>query len=211
MSEQAAVTPTGIRGAVRRLYNWVLKWADTPYGRPALFFIALAEASFFPIPPDVLLIALVLGKPSWWLRTAAVCLAGSLIGAVGGYLIGWALWAGLSDFFFHYVFKEAVFQGVVHAYEENAFLVILTAAFTPIPFKAITIAAGVAKINVGTMLLASLLGRGGRFFLVAGLIGRFGDPMKKFIDKYFEALTLLFMVLLIGSFALLKVIFPSSH
>ena len=206
MSETPQAPQGGLRGLVRRLYNWVLHWADTPYGLPALFVIALAEASFFPIPPDVLLIALVLGKPQNWLKVAATCLAGSLIGALGGYYIGWALWQGVSDVFLHYVFSQQIFDMVVQKYEDNAFMVIFTAAFTPIPFKAITIAAGVAKISVATLVAASLLGRGGRFFLVAGLIGRFGEPMKEFIDKYFEWLTLAFVVLLFGGFAILKLV-----
>jgi membrane protein YqaA with SNARE-associated domain len=195
---------TGFRGAIRRLYFWVLHWAHTPHGLAALFLISFAEASFFPIPPDVLLMALVLGKPSAWVRFAAVCTAGSVLGAIAGYYIGFGLWALVDQYFFQYVFSVEVFESVVQKYEANAFLTVFTAAFTPIPFKVITIAAGVAQISVAMLVLGSVLGRAGRFFLVAGLLGRFGTPMKAFIDRYFEILTLAFTVLLIGSFILLK-------
>lgn len=195
---------TGIRGSIRRLYNWVLHWAHTPHGLVALFLISFAEASFFPIPPDVLLMALVLGKPQSWVLFATVCTAGSVLGAVTGYFIGWGVWALVDQFFFQYVFSVEVFNAVVQRYEDNALLTVFTAAFTPIPFKVITIAAGVAKISVVMLILGSLMGRAGRFFLVAGLLGKFGRPMKAFIDKYFEILTLIFTVLLIGSFVLLK-------
>ena len=208
MSEQAAVTHTGIRGAVRRLYNWVLHWADSPYGLLALFIIAFAEASFFPIPPDVLLIALVLGKPKSWAKFAATCLIGSLMGAMAGYYIGWGFWAVLSEYFFSYIpgFTPHKFELAAKGFNDNAFLFVFGAAFSPIPFKAITISAGVAKASIPILLGASLLGRGARFFLVAGLIGRHGEPMKVFIDKYFELLALAFVVLLIGGFAVMKVL-----
>ncbi len=205
MSEPLTVIPEEKRpGWLRRMYNWVLHWAYTPYALPALFLISFAEASFFPIPPDVLLIALVLGKPRGWVRIAAVCTAGSLLGAVAGYAIGWGLWAAVDQFFFAYVFSPEVFQGMVAKYDANGFLTVFTAAFTPIPFKVITIAAGVAQISLVSLVAGSLLGRAMRFFLVAGLLARFGEPMKAVMDKYFELLTIVFTILLIGSFVLIK-------
>lgn len=206
MSEQAVVTHTGIRGLIRRLYNWVLHWADTPYGLPALFLISFAESSFFPIPPDILLMALVLGKPKNWITVAAVCTLGSVTGGILGYTIGFGFWEVASPFFFDHIFSEEVFQKIVTRYEENAMLTVFTAAFTPIPFKVITIAAGVCKISLVALIAGSTIGRATRFFLVAGLLAYFGEPMKAFIDKYFEILTILFTIILIGSFAVLKLI-----
>lgn len=204
MPETPAAAAPAKASALRRLYAWVLHWAHTPYGIPALFAIAFAEASFFPIPPDVLLMALVLGKPAHWKRMAAVCMLGSVLGGLAGYAIGWGLWEAVHGFFLTYVFSPEVFDKVVARYEANAFLTVFTAAFTPIPFKVITIAAGVGHISIPALILGSVAGRGGRFFLVAGLLGRYGAPMKAFIDRYFEILTLVFMALLIGSFAAVK-------
>ena len=206
MSEQAALESQAAPGrfSLKRLYHWVLHWADTPYGLPALFLIAFAESSFFPIPPDVLLVALVLGKPKGWIKTAAVCTAGSVLGGMAGYAIGMLAWSAVQDAFLTYVFKPEVFDIVVAKYEENALLTVFSAAFSPIPYKVITIAAGVCQISFASLVLGSVVGRGLRFFTVAGLLSRFGDPMKAFIDKYFNILTILFTILLIGGFVLVK-------
>ncbi|MGB9600594.1 MAG: YqaA family protein [Myxococcota bacterium] len=191
---------------MKRLYDWVLHWAETPYGAPALFLIAFAESSFFPIPPDVLLIALCLGLRgrSFWF--ALICTIGSIAGAFLGYYIGYALWEelNLKAFFFKYIFSEEVFNIVVKKYQDNATLAVFTAAFTPIPYKVFTIAGGVCKISLLSLFLGSLAGRAGRFFLVAGLIYIFGPPIKKFIDKYFDLLAILFTILLIGGFIVIK-------
>ncbi len=190
--------------ALRRLYDWVLHWAHTPYGMPAIFLIALIEASVFPIPPDVLLMALVIGRPPQWVRYAAVCTLGSVIGALLGYGIGFAFWHAVDQFFLTYVFSPDVFQLVVGKYEQAAFLTVFTAAFTPIPFKVITIAAGVAEIPIPDLVAGSVLGRAMRFFIVAGLLYRFGPPIRNFIDRYFGLLTIVFTLLLIGGFLAVK-------
>lgn len=191
---------------MKRLYDWVLHWAETPYGVLALFLIAFMESSFFPVPPDVLLIALCLGSrpKSFWF--ALVCTAGSIMGTFLGYYIGYVLWEtlNLKTFFFKYVFSEEVFNIVVQKYQENAILTIFTAAFTPIPYKVFTIAAGVCKISLASLLVASIVGRAGRFFLVAILIYLFGPPIKRFIDRYFDLLAVVFTVLLVGGFVIVK-------
>ncbi len=189
---------------LRGLYHWVLHWAETPYGEPALAALAFAEASFFPVPPDVLLIALSLGLPRSALRFALVCAAGSVVGGVGGYLIGWFVWGQVRDFFFAYVFSRGAFEHVADLYQRNAFWAVFTAGFTPIPYKVFTIAGGVFQIDFGEFLLASVLSRSARFFLVAGLIRVFGPPIRGFIDRYFNALSIVFAVLLIGGFALVR-------
>ncbi len=191
---------------MKRLYDWVLHWAETPYGVPALFILAFVESSFFPVPPDVLLIALALSmrKRSFWF--ALICTLGSIAGAFLGYYIGYALWEqlNLKEFFFKYVFSEEVFNIVVQKYQENAIITVFTAAFTPIPYKVFTIAAGVCKISLLSLFLGSVAGRAGRFFLVSALLYIFGAPIKKFIDKYFDILAIIFTILLIGGFLIIK-------
>ena len=132
-------------GLLRRMYNWVLHWAETPYGTPALFVISFAESSFFPIPPDVLQIALSVSKPRRSFYYATVSAVASVLGAIAGWCIGFLFWELLQDFFYDYVpgVTEQNIDYVGGLYSENAFLAIFAAAFTPIPFKVFTIAAGV--------------------------------------------------------------------
>jgi membrane protein YqaA with SNARE-associated domain len=191
-------------GIIRWLYDWVLHWAETPYGVPALALLAFAESSFFPVPPDVLLIALCLGAPRRGLYFALVCSLASIFGGVGGYLIGWLIWTEVSGFFFTYVFREDLFHKVAALYNDNAFWAVLTAALTPIPYKVFTIAAGVFRIDFSEFMIASALGRSGRFFAVAGMIRIFGPPIRVFIDKYFNLLTIVFLVLLLGGFMVVR-------
>lgn len=197
----------------RQLYDWVLHWADSPYGALALFVISFAEASFFPIPPDPLLIALVLGSQAKAFRFAAICTVASVLGALGGYWIGHFAWYGASgefssfaNLFFDHIpgFTHELFASTKALYEKWDFWVVFTAGFTPIPFKVFTIAAGAFNISIPMLIIASIVSRGARFFLIAWLIWKYGDPIKKFIDKRFNLLALAFTVLLIGSFVLLK-------
>jgi membrane protein YqaA with SNARE-associated domain len=189
---------------MRWLYDWVLHWAETPYGLPALAVLSFAESSFFPVPPDVLLIALALAVPGRALWFATVCTVASVAGGVFGYLIGYVVWEQVSDFFFRFVFSKELFDFVAVKYNENAFWAVFTAGLTPIPYKVFTVAAGVFSIDVGEFLLASVLGRAGRFFTVAALIRMFGAPIRAFIDKYFNLLSFVFVVLLIGGFAVIR-------
>ena len=191
---------------IRRLYDWVLHWAHTPYGTPALGVLATAESSFFPIPPDPLLMALAMSRPDRSIWYAFVCSACSVIGGAIGYLIGLQLWNGISGFFFANVpgFTPEVFNLVAQKYNENAFLAVFTAAFTPIPYKVFTIAGGVFQINFLEFMVASIVGRSMRFFLVAGLIWKFGASIKATIDKDFDWVALGFTVLLILGFVVIK-------
>ncbi|MCX7827483.1 MAG: DedA family protein, partial [Verrucomicrobiae bacterium] len=128
---------------IRRLYDWTLGWAERPGGAWALFLIAFAESSVFPIPPDVLLLALCVGAPKKSFRFALICASGSVLGGMAGYLIGSAAWHIVKDFFIPFVFSQEAFEKVQSLYQGNAFVAILTAAFTPIPYKVFTVAAGV--------------------------------------------------------------------
>lgn len=146
--------------------------------------------------------ALTLGRPERWWRFAALCTIFSVVGAVGGYLIGFYLWQALDQFFFTYVpgFTPENFQAVQIRYDRNAFLAIFAAAFTPIPFKVFTVASGVFEVSLVTLIVASTLGRGLRFFAVAGLIGWLGRPAKDFIDRHFNWLTVVFFILVVLGF-----------
>lgn len=194
---------------IKRLYDWMLSWGESRWGAWALFLFAMAESSFFPIPPDVLLIALCIGATKKSFRFGAICLAGSIIGAIIGYYIGFFLWqtpsgeyTALANFFFEHVFSVESFQSVGDLYEKYNFWIVFTAGFTPLPYKLFTISGGLFHINFVMFLLASIVSRGLRFFLIAALIWKFGAPIKKFIDKYFNLLAIVFTVLLIGSFFL---------
>jgi membrane protein YqaA with SNARE-associated domain len=189
---------------IRRLYDWTLHWAHTKYGTPALFFLALFESSFFPIPPDVLLIALTLGRRQRAFFFATVCSVGSVLGGMLGYAIGAGLWHVLQPYFIPYVFRQAVFDKVVNWYQAGAFWYVFVAAFTPIPYKVFTIAAGVCQIPFWILVVASVVGRSARFFLVAGLLYFFGERMQLFVEKHFDRLMWLFLGLLILGFVAVK-------
>jgi len=194
-------------GLMRRLYDWVLRWAYTPYGIPALFLLAFTESSFFPIPPDVLLIALALGMPSKAVRFATVCTIGSVIGGMFGYLIGMLFFdiigVKILDF---YGFLDK-YTMVRDMYQRYDIWFVGVAGFTPIPYKVFTIAAGAFDMDFIRFVAASAVSRGARFFLVAGLIWKFGQPIKAFIDKYFNILSILFVILLLLGFIVLKYVF----
>lgn len=189
---------------IRRLYNWTTGWADRPGGAWALFCIAFAEASFFPIPPDVLLVALCVGAPKQSLRFALICSMGSVVGGMFGYLIGYGAWHAVKELFIPYVFSQALFNKVEGLYQENAFVALLTAAFTPIPYKVFTVAAGVFGVNFLTLVGTSLLGRSARFFLVGGVLFSFGPAMKVLLEKYFDWFAWALLALGIGGFVALR-------
>ncbi len=191
----------------RRLYDWVLRWSAHPKARWALFALAFTESSVFPVPPDVLLLAMVFAAPGRARAYAALTTLGSVAGGLAGYGLGWGLWQVLGPLFFRHLgpfgFTLENFRTVQRAYQDNAFLAIFTAAFTPIPYKVFTVAAGVFGIGMAAFVVASLLGRGMRFFLVAELAGRIGPAIKPFIERYLGWLTLAFAALLaLGAYAI---------
>lgn len=211
MSEkQQILVPDGAEakkpGIVRRLYNWMLSWAESPWAGWAMFLFAMAEAIIFPIPPDVLLLALCVGMPKKSFKYALICTAGSVVGAMVGFGLGAFAWEAVDSLFIPRVFTQEAFDNVGSLYEQWNFWLVFTAGFTPLPYKLITISAGVflGLTQFPIFVLASLISRGMRFFLVAGLVWKFGAPIKKFIDKYFNLCAIAFTVLLIGGFVLIK-------
>ncbi|MEO0279264.1 MAG: VTT domain-containing protein [candidate division WOR-3 bacterium] len=189
---------------LKKLYNWVLSWADKKSGPTALCFFSTIEAIFFPVPPDPLLMALCLGNRTKALFFAFLCSICSVAGGLIGYYIGYGLWELTKNFFFSYIFSAHTFERVSILYNNNSFLAIFTAGFTPIPYKVFTVSAGVFKINIFIFFLASILSRSLRFFTVAILLKIYGEGIKNFINKYFNLLSIIFILLLIGGFILLK-------
>ena len=202
------------KGPVRRLYDWVIGWADTRFAVPALFLLAFAESSFFPIPPDVLLVAMCIGSVQKSYRYASWCAIGSVIGGAAGYAIGFYFWEleGVQQFFFDYipgVGPESV-ERVSGLYDDWSFWIVFAAAFTPIPYKVITILAGVCAINFPMFLVGSAVGRSARFFLVAWLFRRFGPGIKDFIERRFALVTLVGAVVFVGGFVAVKLLLHSD-
>ena len=189
---------------IRSLYDWMLHWADTPYGIPALIILSFAEASFFPVPPDVLLIALAVAIPKRSFKFALYCTAASVLGAMLGYTIGLYFFDAVGNRIIEFYGIHEQFEYVAQKYNENAFAAITIAGFTFIPFKVFTIAAGVFHVDIVVLLSASILSRGARFFLLAALIYYFGPTIKMFIDKYFALFAIGFVLLLGLGFAVVK-------
>lgn len=187
----------------RRIYDWVLHWADTPHGAIALFLLAFAESSFFPVPPDVLLIAMVMGARTKWARLAFLCTLGSVTGGLAGYWIGASLMDAVGMRIIQFYHAEGHFEHVKELYVQYDYWIVFTAAFTPIPYKVFTITSGVMGMNLIGFGLMSAVGRGLRFFIVAALLYKFGPPMKRFIDKYFDLLSIAFLAAIGGGFALI--------
>ncbi|MDL1968553.1 MAG: DedA family protein [Deltaproteobacteria bacterium] len=192
---------------LRRLYSWVLHWAETPYGSWALFLLALSESSFFPVPPDVLLIALAVSIPKKSFKYALICTAGSLIGGCLGYLIGWQFMITVGEKIIQFYGLTHKMQYIRDMYMQYDAWAIGIAGFTPIPYKVFTISAGAFDINFTVFLVASAVSRAARFFLVGWLIYIFGPKIKTLIDKYFNILAITFVVLLAAGFAIIKIFF----
>jgi membrane protein YqaA with SNARE-associated domain len=192
----------------RRLYDWTLAWAYRPSAAVALAAVAFAESSCFPVPPDVLLIPMALSNRRRWFHYALLCSIASVIGGMFGYLIGYTIWSHIDQTVFRWFgwlgFTPTNFELVRQKYDENAFLAVFGAAFTPIPYKVFTVFGGVFKISFLTLVIASAMGRSMRFFLVAGLCAKLGYKVLPFIEKYFGLLTLAFLAMLIGGFLVVK-------
>lgn len=189
---------------IRWLYEWLIKVSSSEYAMVGLFIVSFMESSFFPIPPDVMIIPMVLAAPKKAWRIALVSTVASVIGGYLGYGIGhWGYEVIAKPIleFYGYLAKFEVFQGYYHQW--GAWIV-FGAGLTPFPYKVITIASGAVGLNLWVFGLASVLARGMRFFFIAWLLKKYGEPIKEFIDKHLGKLTILFTILLVGSFILIK-------
>lgn len=191
---------------IRKLYDWTMSLAARPKALHALGVVSFAESSFFPVPPDVLLIPMVLARRDRAWIIATVCTAASVVGGIAGYAIGYYLYATLGqaviDF---YGLQEAAAQ--FHDwYRDFGLYVILIKGLTPIPYKIVTIMSGAAAFDVWVFIAASMLTRGLRFFIVAGLLRQFGEPIREFIERRLNLLFFLFLIFLVGGFLALKYI-----
>ncbi len=185
---------------LRRLYHWTLSWVDHPSARYALFFIALIESSVFPIPPDILLIALALGKPQWALRFAAITTAGSTVGAALGYAIGFFLLISLGQPIIEFYGLTSQYLKAENWFADYGVMIVLIAGFSPIPFKVITIAAGAFGLDFIWFMIAAFVSRGARFFLEGALLRWGGSRVRDFVEKHFELMTMLATLLVVAGF-----------
>ena len=189
---------------LQRTYDWVMSLSARPNAIWALAAISFIESSFFPIPPDVLLIPMVLAARTQWLRIALICTVASVVGGMFGYAIGFFLYESVGRpllQFYGYAEKFTHFQG---RYNEWGAWIVFIAGVTPFPYKVITIASGVTQLDLFTFSIASVLARGLRFFLVAGLLWWVGPPIRAFIEKRLGLVFTVFVVLLVGGFVALK-------
>jgi len=189
---------------LRRLYDWILARAASPRAHWWLALIAFAEASFFPIPPDALLIPMALARPRTAWHLALICTLSSVAGGALGYLIGDTLFNQLATPIlaaYHYQHAFAAFQARFATY---GLALILIKGLTPIPYKIVTIAAGAARFNFPLFMGASLITRGCRFFLEAALLWRFGDRAEHFIERHLTLATSIGAIALVGGYFLIK-------
>ncbi len=192
---------------LKRLYQYILGWARTPYGALALFILAFIESSFFPIPPDILLIALCLSVPAKSFKYAFIAALGSVIGGCFGYLIGMKFMSAVGVKIIEFYNIAEQFEYIKELYSRYDAWAVGIAGFTPIPYKIFTITAGAFNINFKVFIFASLISRGLRFFLIGWLIFAMGEKIKPLIDKYFNTLAIIFVILLILGFVSIKFIF----
>lgn len=192
------------RSPIKRLYAWTVKWSKHPKAERALGALSFAESSFFPVPPDPLLLTMTFSEPSKWRRYALLATTMSVLGGIFGYLIGFLLWDTVGTIIIDGLHLAEGFEIVGAKYQEFAFIAVLTAAFSPIPYKVFTIAGGVFRINFPLFVLASIMGRGGRFFMVALAANYFGKKHAARIEKYIDYISLGFVAVLVIAYLIFR-------
>ena len=188
----------------RNLYDWTMKQAGSKHAEPALGVVSFAESSFFPIPPDVMLIPMVLARPerAWWI--AGICTGASVLGGFLGYAIGFFLFATIGRVIIDFYHLQAGFAAYQEMFADYGLWIILIKGLTPIPYKLITIASGVFKFDFLVFTLASIATRGVRFYGVSALLWKYGAPIRAFIDKRLTVLGYGFLGLVIGGFLMVR-------
>jgi membrane protein YqaA with SNARE-associated domain len=189
---------------LQKFYRRVLALSGSPRAPWWLALVSFAESSFFPIPPDVLLIPMALARPERAWRLAAVCTAASVVGGALGYLIGYALFDVVAQPLLHAYHYDAAFARFQQTYAEYGLWVILIKGLTPIPYKIVTIASGAAHFDFAVFMAASVVTRGGRFFLVAALLRYFGEPVRTFIERRLTLVTTAVAAGIVGGFVVLR-------
>lgn len=189
---------------IERLYRRLLLLAAGPRAPLWLAAIAFAEASFFPLPPDALLIPMALARPRQAWHLAAICTLASVAGGAFGYLIGYGLYTAVAQPLLHIYGYEAAFDRFRATFAEYGFWVILLKGLTPIPYKIVTIASGASGFGFGLFMVASLLTRGARFFLIAALLRRFGDPVRVFVERRLTLVTSVVLLSIVAGFVILR-------
>ena len=191
---------------LRSLYNWTLKKAEHRHSSWILGIVSFTESSFFPIPPDILLIPMIIAKRVQAWMYAFICTFSSVLGGVAGYAIGYFFYSSIGVLIIDAYHLSSSFNTFESYYNEYGILIVLGAGFTPFPFKFITIASGVFNLNIFLFIITAIIARGLRFYLLAGLLFVFGEKIKVLIDKYFNMFAILFFILLVGSVLLIKFI-----
>ena len=189
---------------MQRAYSWMMRTAAHDKAPQALFWVSFAESSFFPIPPDVMLIPMVLAKPAKAWVYATICMVGSVLGGILGYAIGYFLYETIGLWLIQAYGLATQFEAYRAAYNEWGLWIILIKGLTPIPYKLVTIASGAAAFNFWVFIAASIVTRGARFFLVAALLYWLGEPIREFIERRLTLVTTAFVVLLVGGFVAIK-------
>jgi membrane protein YqaA with SNARE-associated domain len=189
---------------LKRLYNWTLSFAATPYALYALAVIAFVESSFFPIPPDILLIPLIIAAPNRAFYIASICTIASVLGGGFGYYIGAELFDSVAKPILDFYHKGEAFEAFKLRFNEQGHWAVLFAGMTPFPYKVITITSGATGLPFMTFMFWSLIARGLRFFIVAALLWKFGAPIRDFIEKRLGLMTLIFLTLLVGGLYVVK-------
>ena len=191
---------------LKRTYNWTLEKAQHKNAKWYLSLISFAESSFFPIPPDILLIPMALASKAKALFYAFICTLFSVLGGILGYAIGYFFYNSVGIYIVEFYHLENSFNIFESYYKECGILIVLGAGITPFPYKFITIASGVFGLNIFLFIIVSIIGRGLRFYLIAILLYFFGEKIKLIIDKYFNILTIVFFILLVGSVFIIRFI-----
>jgi membrane protein YqaA with SNARE-associated domain len=189
---------------LRDFYTWMMRQAAGPHAERALAVVAFLESSVFPVPPDAMIVPMVLARPQAAWRTAAIATAGSVVGGLLGYLIGYALLGTVGEWVIRVYGLSDRIAGFQAAYAQWGLWIILIKGLTPIPYKLVTIASGIAHFNLGVFILASLVTRGARFFLVAALLRAYGPPIRDFIERRLTLVTSAFGALVVLGFLSLR-------
>lgn len=185
----------------RPMYDWVLRLAHHRHALRSLGIVSFAESSFFPIPPDVMLVPMVLARRDQAYLIATVCTVASILGGIFGYAIGYFLWDSVGQWLVQLYHMEAKVEQLRHGYANYGAAIILLKGLTPIPFKLVTLASGFFAFNFPLFVILATITRAARFFIIAALLRRFGEPVQAFIEERLNLFAWGFLILLIGGFA----------